>query len=116
MEQAQTCSFCHGSECCALGNPGIGGFNAMMGSSQQESMTLKQPSRPFDKIRDGFSYGEFKLPQELVVREEFDDAKNRGATILPRLLSGGLTQTLLHITHAPHPEGLGIKNVMRRSD
>ena len=96
-----------GSEACVY-EPGIGGFNAMMALSTRND-DPKTASRPFDKNRDGFVMGE---GAGALVLEEFEHAKNRGATILAEIVGGGLTADAHHIT-APHPEGLGAKNVMK---
>ena len=96
-----------GSEACVY-ETGIGGFNAMMAlSTRNEDPTTA--SRPFDKNRDGFVMGE---GGGAVILEEYEHAKKRGATIYAEIVGGGLTADSHHIT-APHPEGLGAKNVMR---
>lgn len=96
-----------GSEACVY-EPGIGGFNAMMALSTRNN-DPKTASRPFDKNRDGFVMGE---GAGALVLEEIEHAKNRGATIFAEVVGGGLTADAHHIT-APHPEGLGAKNVMK---
>jgi len=96
-----------GSEACIF-EPGIGGFNAMMALSTKNE-SPKTASRPFDKERDGFVMGE---GAGSIVLEEYEHAINRGATIYAEIAGGGLTADAHHIT-APHPDGLGAKNVMR---
>ena len=95
-----------GSEAC-VAEPGIGGFNAMMALSTRND-DPKTASRPFDKNRDGFVLGE---GAGAVGMEEYEHAKKRGAKIYAELVGGGMTADAHHIT-APHPEGLGAKNVM----
>jgi len=65
-------------------------------------------SRPYDKDRDGFVMGE---ASGVVVLETLEHANARGAKIYCELVGGGATADAHHIT-APHPEGLGAKNVM----
>ena len=96
-----------GSEACVL-EPGIGGFNAMMALSTRNK-DPKTASRPFDKERDGFVMGE---GAGALVLEEYEHAIKRGATIYAEVVGGGLTADAYHIT-APHPDGLGAKNVMK---
>ncbi len=98
-----------GSEACVL-EPGIGGFNAMMALSTRND-DPETASRPFDKDRDGFVLGE---GGGALVLEEYEHAKKRGAKIYAELVGGGMTADAHHIT-APHPEGLGAKNVMKRA-
>ena len=96
-----------GSEAC-VNEPGIGGFNALQALSTNNE-EFKTASRPFDKTRDGFVLGEGA--GSLVV-EELEHAKARDARIYAELVGTGLTADAFHMT-APHPEGLGARNVMK---
>jgi len=95
-----------GSEA-AVAIAGIGGFNAMHALSTRND-DPKTASRPFDKDRDGFVLGE---GAGALILEEYEHAKARGAKIYAEVIGGGLSADAHHIT-APHPEGLGAKNVM----
>jgi 3-oxoacyl-[acyl-carrier-protein] synthase II len=86
---------------------GIGGFNAMKALSERND-DCKTASRPFDKNRDGFVMGE---GGGSIVLEELEHALARGAKIYAEIVGGGMTADAYHMT-APHPEGLGAKNVM----
>ena len=86
---------------------GIGGFNAMHALSTRNDEPATA-SRPFDKDRDGFVLGE---GAGAIILEEYEHAKARGAKIYCELAGGGLSADAHHMT-APHPEGLGAKNVM----
>lgn len=95
-----------GSEA-VISEAGIGGFNAMKAMSERND-DPKTASRPYDKDRDGFVIGE---AAGVLILEELEHAKARGAKIYCELVGGGATADAHHIT-APHPEGLGAKNVM----
>ena len=95
-----------GSEA-AVCESGIGGFNALKALSERND-SPETASRPFDKDRDGFVLGEGAAS---IILEEYEHAKARGATIYAELIGGGMSADAHHMT-APHPEGLGAKNVM----
>ncbi|MEO6814222.1 MAG: beta-ketoacyl-ACP synthase II [Ginsengibacter sp.] len=95
-----------GSEA-VIAEAGVGGFNAMKALSERNDDPATA-SRPFDKDRDGFVIGE---AAGVLVLEELEHAKARGAKIYCEIAGGGATADAYHIT-APHPEGLGAKNVM----
>jgi 3-oxoacyl-[acyl-carrier-protein] synthase II len=87
---------------------GVGGFNAMKALSERND-DPKTASRPFDKDRDGFVMGE---GSGVLILENLEHALARGAKIYCEVAGGGATADAHHIT-APHPEGLGAKNVMQ---
>jgi 3-oxoacyl-[acyl-carrier-protein] synthase II len=89
---------------------GIGGFNAMKALSERND-DPKTASRPFDVDRDGFVLGE---GAGALILEELEHAKKRGATIYAEVAGGGLSADAHHLT-APHPEGLGVINVMKNA-
>jgi 3-oxoacyl-[acyl-carrier-protein] synthase II len=86
---------------------GVGGFNAMKAMSERND-DPKTASRPYDKDRDGFVMGE---AAGVLVMETLEHALVRGAKIYCEIAGGGATADAYHIT-APHPEGLGARNVM----
>jgi len=96
-----------GSEA-AITATGMGGFSATKALSERNDDYLTA-SRPFDLERDGFVLGE---GGGCLIFEEYEHAKARGAKIYAEVMGCGATADAHHIT-APHPEGLGAKNVMR---
>ncbi len=90
-----------------IGVAGMGGFNAMKAMSERND-DPKTASRPYDKDRDGFIMGE---ASGVLVLEELEHAIRRGAKIYCEVVGGGATADAYHLT-APHPEGLGARNVM----
>jgi 3-oxoacyl-[acyl-carrier-protein] synthase II len=90
-----------------ISEAGVGGFNAMKALSERND-SPKTASRPYDKGRDGFVMGE---GAGALILEELEHAQARGARIYCEIAGCGATADAHHIT-APHPEGLGAKNVM----
>ncbi len=98
-----------GSEA-AVTEGGIGGFNALKALSTRNDDPTRA-SRPFDATRDGFVLGE---GAGAVILESYDHAKARGAKIYAEMVGGGMSADAYHLT-APHPEGLGARNVMKNA-
>ncbi len=95
-----------GSEA-VISEAGVGGFNSMKAMSERNDDPATA-SRPYDKDRDGFVMGE---AAGCLVLEEYEHAVKRGAKIYCEIAGGGATADAYHLT-APHPEGLGARNVM----
>jgi 3-oxoacyl-[acyl-carrier-protein] synthase II len=90
-----------------ISEAGVGGFNAMKALSERND-DPKTASRPYDKDRDGFVMGE---AAGVLIFEEYEHAVRRGAKIYCEIAGAGATADAHHLT-APHPEGLGARNVM----
>jgi len=87
---------------------GIGGFCALKALSTRNDSPEKA-SRPFDNDRDGFVLGEGST---ILILENFESAKARGATIYAEVLGYGTSCDAYHIT-APSEDGEGAKACMR---
>ena len=96
-----------GSEC-AITPLGVAGFCALKALSTRND-ELETASRPFDKTRDGFVIAEGSA---MVVLEELERARRRGATIYGEVIGYGMTGDAYHVT-APDPQGSGAAACMK---
>lgn len=100
---------CGGSEA-PICRMGIGGFSAMRALSTRNDEP-ERASRPWDKLRDGFVVGE---GAGLLILEELEHARRRGAPIVAEIVGYGMTGDAFHIT-APCEDGDGAYRVMRNA-
>jgi 3-oxoacyl-[acyl-carrier-protein] synthase II len=98
-----------GSECVISGLT-IAGFNAMKALSKRNDEPTVA-SRPFDRDRDGFVMGD---GAGILILENLEKAKARGATILAEVVGFGSTADAFHIT-SPHPQGEGTIPCMQQA-
>jgi 3-oxoacyl-[acyl-carrier-protein] synthase II len=98
---------CGGTEAC-ITPMGVGGFAAMRALSTRNDEP-ERASRPWDKDRDGFVVGE---GAGILVLEELEFARRRGANILAEIVGYGMSADAFHVT-SPPPDGDGAYRVMR---
>ena len=96
-----------GAEACITGL-GIAGFSQMRALSTRNDEP-ERASRPWDTDRDGFVIGEGAA---MLLLEEYEGAKRRGAPILAEVVGYGTTADAYHMT-SPSPEGEGAQRSMR---
>jgi 3-oxoacyl-[acyl-carrier-protein] synthase II len=87
----------------------VGGFCAIQALSTKYNDTPEKACRPFEKGRDGFILGE---GAGILILEEYEHAKARGAKIYAEYAGNGMSCDANHMT-APHPEGRGGIQAMR---
>ena len=100
---------CGGAEAC-ITPLAVGGFGAMRALSQRND-DPRRASRPWDKMRDGFVIGE---GSGILILEELEHARRRGATILAEIVGYGMSADAHHIT-SPSEDGDGAYRVMRNA-
>jgi 3-oxoacyl-[acyl-carrier-protein] synthase II len=99
---------CGGTES-ACGRLGMAGFAAARALSTSYNETPETASRPWDEGRDGFVMGE---GSGILVLEDYEHAKARGAKIYGEVAGYGMSGDAYHIT-SPHPEGKGAEKAVR---
>ncbi len=93
----------------AITKIGVGGFCVLQAVSTKYNDTPEVASRPFDKDRDGFVLSE---GAGIVILEEYEHAKRRGAHVYCEYGGSGMTCDANHVT-APDPEGRGAIRAMK---
>ncbi|MFH1503787.1 MAG: beta-ketoacyl-ACP synthase II [Candidatus Omnitrophota bacterium] len=106
IQEKATVMVCGGTEACVC-RLGVGGFCALKALSRRNN-DPQRASRPFDLERDGFVIAE---GAGIVILEELEHAKKRGAFIYGELAGYGATCDAYHIT-APDPQGLSAARAM----
>lgn len=101
---------CGGAES-AMHPLAVSGFNSMHALCASKNDDPKSASRPFDKTRDGFVMGE---GAGILILEELEHAKRRGANIVAEVIGYGSTCDANHIT-APAPHGEGAHRAIKQA-
>ncbi len=110
IQRGETDAMIAGGTEAAITPMGMGGFSAMRALSKRNDAPEKA-SRPFDRNRDGFVMGE---GAGILVLEELEQARKRGAEILAEVVGYGMSGDAHHITSPPE-DGAGAVRAMRKT-